>query len=237
MSYNTKSQKQTNKKCLDNTTLDKNVIIRVNSVSSTNVNKLMCQYCEKTLSSRQSKWRHYKTCNKKDTIENKILSLETKISGFEKHSLFVETLLDNHIVLLNDIDLNSNMIKIIKKNYKLIYKNNNLTTDAKIKAKSNIKILKKLSKIEHFNRSNTLDKILIIKLLFIKTNSNSNTNDTNSNTNINDTNSNTNINDTNSNTNNDTNSNTDDNKKPSKPMYLLYDDSSTASTSDYDSLT
>ena len=236
MSYNTKSQKQPNKKSLDSTYVDKNVVIKVTTTSSNNeniLNKLMCQYCNKILSSRQSKWRHYKTCNKKDTIENKLLSLETKISEFEKHNFFVETLLDNHIVLLNDIDINSNMIKIIKKNYKLIYKNNILSATSKIKAKANIKILKKLCKIEHFNRSNTLDKILIKKLLMINTSPDSNKNDSNKNdSDKND--SNKNDSDKNNSDKNDSNKN---DTKANKPMYFLYEDSSTASTSDYDSLT
>lgn len=235
MSYNTKSQKQPNKKRLDSTYIDKNVVIKVTTTSSNNeniLNKLMCQYCNKILSSRQSKWRHYKTCNKKDTIENKLLSLETKISEFEKHNFFVETLLDNHIVLLNDIDINSNMIKIIKKNYKLIYKNNILSTASKIKAKANIKILKKLCKIEHFNKSNTLDKILIKKLLMINTSPDTNKNEPNENdSDKNNTNTNTNKNDS------DNNDSDKNDTKANKPMYFLYEDSSTASTSDYDSLT
>ena len=242
MNYNNKSQsKAQNNNLKTIPDIDKNVTICVSSVSSLNNNKLTCQYCNKTLSSRQSRWRHYKTCNKKNTIENKLLTLENKLSEFEKANVYVETLLDNHIKLLNEHNLNSNMIKIIKKNYKLIYKNTNLTATTKTKVKANIKILKKLSKIEHFNKSNTLDKILIKKLSLINnTNTNKDTNNdsvkTNTNTDNNSVKTNTNI-DIKINSNNNSDNDSDNDKKPQRPIYQLYNDSSTASTSDYDSLT
>lgn len=52
-----------------------------NNKTSSNSNHYICDYCKKELSTRQSRWRHMKMCNKKTNIESRLELLEDKLSS------------------------------------------------------------------------------------------------------------------------------------------------------------
>lgn len=60
--------------------LNKSIVINVNKKSSSNEQTYLCEYCSKKFSSRQSRWRHIKTCNKKSVMEKRIEDLEKSVN-------------------------------------------------------------------------------------------------------------------------------------------------------------
>jgi len=112
--------------------------IKVNKMSSLNeIIKYQCEYCNKILSSRQSKWRHNKTCNKKNQIEKRLDILEDKIiSNIDQKSI------------INILNLNISSIQTFCQMVNSLYYSESLkkiTDDIKNVIKNNIKSFQVLS--------------------------------------------------------------------------------------------
>lgn len=114
------------------------ISIKVNKLSSLNeIIKYHCEYCNKILSSRQSKWRHDKTCNKKNQIEKRLEILEDKIiSNIDQKSI------------INMLNLNISSIQTFCQMVNSLYYNQSLKKimeDIKNGIKNNIKNFQILS--------------------------------------------------------------------------------------------
>ena len=75
-------------------------VIKTSSISK----KYECKYCKKILSSRQSKWRHVKTCDKKTELEERLEKVENKLSGnniFKREDII--KILDDNISVIQNI--------------------------------------------------------------------------------------------------------------------------------------
>jgi hypothetical protein len=111
---------------------------KVNKMSSLNeIIKYQCEYCNKILSSRQSKWRHDKTCNKKNQIEKRLDILEDKIiSNIDQKSI------------INILNLNISSIQTFCQMVNSLYYSESLkkiTNNIKNVIKNNIKSFQVLS--------------------------------------------------------------------------------------------
>jgi hypothetical protein len=111
---------------------------KVNKMSSLNeIIKYQCEYCNKILSSRQSKWRHDKTCNKKNQIEKRLDILEDKIiSNIDQKSI------------INILNLNISSIQTFCQMVNSLYYSESLkkiTDNIKNVIKNNIKSFQVLS--------------------------------------------------------------------------------------------
>jgi hypothetical protein len=71
------TKNQITKKHITKNQITKNNVIKMSS--SNELDKYKCDYCNKVLSSRQSKWRHVKSCDNKNQIEKRLEILEDKI--------------------------------------------------------------------------------------------------------------------------------------------------------------
>jgi hypothetical protein len=115
-----------------------NIVIKKSSYSTNKSSNYKCEYCNKNLSSRQSKWRHTKNCDKKNEIELRLENLENQInSNIDTESI---------IKLMN---LNINNIKIINNLIDSLYYNNTLKKISKDLINSiynNVKSFQVLSK-------------------------------------------------------------------------------------------
>lgn len=147
-----------------------------------NIESFNCNYCKKTLSSRQSKWRHHKICtkNNSNTIDNRITLLENIIYSND----FVFNLLDKQILSIYHISniikqnyfnktilsLHNQLFTIVQNsiyNYTLIY--NKFNVSNKI-ALSNIKTLNKIDSFKNSNYFQLVDKLAYISTKIINYN-------------------------------------------------------------------
>ena len=71
------TKKHITKKHITKNQITKNNVTKMSS--SNELDKYKCDYCNKVLSSRQSKWRHVKSCDNKNQIEKRLEILEDKI--------------------------------------------------------------------------------------------------------------------------------------------------------------
>ena len=71
------TKNQITKKHITKNQITKNNVTKMSS--SNELDKYKCDYCNKVLSSRQSKWRHVKSCDNKNQIEKRLEILEDKI--------------------------------------------------------------------------------------------------------------------------------------------------------------
>lgn len=172
----------------------KNHIIKSNSVT-VNVTKMSsdykngCKYCNKSLASRQSRWRHEQGCIKRNLLEEKINNIEERLELFTKPLLIMNnliTIINNQIKNLQFLDTylknsctDENIDKIIQ--YNLIEHINmckNILND-NIFDSINNKIIKSnlitLNKIKNYKNNN----INFIKLKELKKQTNNNNNNNN----------------------------------------------------------
>ena len=123
----------------------KNLDLLMNSLSintnktviKTSSKKYICDYCTKNLATRQSKWRHVKTCDKKSGFEKRIELLESKIvSNID---------IDSIVKIMN---LNMESIKEMNQIVNLLYYNSllkKIIPEIKSTIDNNIKSFQQLS--------------------------------------------------------------------------------------------
>jgi len=121
---------------LQNTNVTKNVKSRIHNVHTHNLTSntiqnnenCVCKYCKKILSTRQSRWRHEKSCNKNSYINNSILleyikDLTHKITLLENKIDTKQNIVYNNIV--NNGSINNRTLNICKtgdENFNLLTK-------------------------------------------------------------------------------------------------------------------
>jgi hypothetical protein len=148
-------------------TLKSDIVINVTTMSSLNKSKYMCDYCINNFSSRQSKWRHMKICNKKSLVETKLDNLEKSLNLIIEQNIDSITLIKlmnkqiKSIIIINKIInsmyWNKQIIKIIEelkktiklniKTYLLLTKDyNKFDKNIKNQIKKNLDIMNKLKK-------------------------------------------------------------------------------------------
>ena len=136
------------------------VIKNVNKMSS---DKYKCDFCLKTLSSRQSKWRHDKICVKKLNVEKRLEILEKTIIDNIDSDLIINNL-NNYIdnlktinEIINILYYDKNINKIFGELKCLITNNiksyqdctkilNNYEKNIRLQVKDNLHIINKLEK-------------------------------------------------------------------------------------------
>jgi hypothetical protein len=112
-------------------------VIKKSSFTNESI-KFVCEYCNKNLASRQSKWRHTKNCDKKTEIESRLANLENQINS----NIEIESIVE----LMN---LNIDNIKTINHLIDSLYYNNSLkkiTKDLIDSVDNNVKSFQVLSK-------------------------------------------------------------------------------------------
>lgn len=147
--------------------------------NSNNTDTFYCNYCKKSLSSRQSKWRHHKICTKNvcNTIDYRITLLENIINNND----FVFDLLDKQIQSINNISniikqnyfnktilsLHNELFSLLQNSiYNYIHISNKFNVINKI-AQSNIKTLNKINSVNSFKNPNYFE--LVDKLAYVST--------------------------------------------------------------------
>lgn len=107
-------------------------VTKVSSTKSTKSTKSLlyqCEYCNKILSSRQSKWRHVKSCDNKNQIEKRLEILEDKITSNIDSTTIVNLMnlnissIKTFCQMINDLYYNESLKKITKNIQSLICNN------------------------------------------------------------------------------------------------------------------
>jgi hypothetical protein len=97
------------------------------TTTNTTTKKYNCIRCNKTLSSRQSKWRHENTCNQSTSIDNRITQLEHTIIPSIDANIKHLNMLINNIVSTYDIVKHNFFNKFIisnESNFNFLINNN-----------------------------------------------------------------------------------------------------------------
>jgi hypothetical protein len=81
-----------------------------------NIELYKCKYCKKGLSTRQSRWRHEKTCKQQNNIEKRLIHIEKTIQ-FQKEEDIKQKHKDTILLLDNIILKMSIIVEIINKSY------------------------------------------------------------------------------------------------------------------------
>ncbi len=86
------------------------------SIHDKSTSNLLCKFCNKKYSNRQSRWRHEKNCNvkNKDSIDKKNLEIQNQL-----YKETIEDLINEHKIMINRIE------KLEKKNKPIIVNNTN----------------------------------------------------------------------------------------------------------------
>jgi hypothetical protein len=180
-----------------NNKIDSDVIIRVNNVSSSK-KRYSCDNCLVNLSSRQSRWRHIKTCNKKSLVEKRLKKLEDSLNSEPKvESITLIKMMNKQMKaiikvnkIINSMYWDKKIEKIIDDLKKIIQLNINMfiltsqdyqkfDTPIKNQIKINLDIVNKLNKylkyVEYKSEKQYIFRNQVNKLQKIKFNNEENT--------------------------------------------------------------
>ncbi len=134
--------------------------------------KFYCSKCNKSLSSRQSKWRHENTCSNSNTLETRITQLEKFVipsiqSGIKYLDIIITNIKTTYSIISNNyfnktIIANEQNFNFIINNSIDIYNGiSNQLPSKSITIRTNLKYLNKLKplSVKHQNYSQYIDKL------------------------------------------------------------------------------